>query len=170
MAAIKPVQIKSIYALGSSLGIKGSGHDDELHILIQGITGKSSIKELSCNEGEAVLMELRERMKLGRLQNKRDIPKPKTHDAIAGGVTAEQQKKCWALMYELKKFDIEPNYTSLGERLCGIIKRQFGVTGFVKQPFRFLNFEQGRELIEFLKQYATTAELKYLHRPQNGVL
>ena len=38
--------IKYIYALGRELGLSDSalGHDDDLHILVEGVTGCSSIK------------------------------------------------------------------------------------------------------------------------------
>ena len=44
MRTIEPFQIKKIYAIGNALGIteKGGG-EDELHALIQGMTGKESI-------------------------------------------------------------------------------------------------------------------------------
>ncbi|MBR1724938.1 MAG: hypothetical protein IJ723_07990 [Ruminococcus sp.] len=48
-------QIRKIYALGGELGIKGKGHDDLLHELIYGITGKESVRELNDSEVRAVL-------------------------------------------------------------------------------------------------------------------
>ena len=52
--------IKYIYALGRELGLSDSalGHDDDLHILVEGVTGCSSIKELSAAEQDAVIHEL----------------------------------------------------------------------------------------------------------------
>lgn len=164
MAAIQTWQIKSIYALAGGLGmVERASHEDALHLLVGGLTGKASVKELDSAEAGNVLAELHERMKLSNAP----VPKATTkkeHSTTPGGVTADQQRKVWALMYSLRKFDLVPNPASLGTRLCGIIKRQFGVTGFEREPFCVLQFEQGRELIEILKQYTTTAELKYLHR------
>ena len=51
----------------------------------------------------------------------------------------------------------------LRDRLCGLISRQFGVTAFPTQPFRFLSFSQGNALIEGLKSLAERKELEYLH-------
>lgn len=162
----KPIQswqIKGIYAMAGSLGmVEHTSHEDALHMLVEGLTGKTSVKELDSSEAGKVLADLRRRMQLSNVPLQKPVVK-KEYTAMPGGVTAEQQRKVWALMYSLQKFDAQPNETSLGVRLCGIIKRQFGVTGFEREPFRFLKMEQGRELIEILKQYATTAELKYLH-------
>lgn len=52
--------IKYIYALGRELGLSDPalGHDDDLHVLVEGVTGCSSIKELSAAELDAVIHEL----------------------------------------------------------------------------------------------------------------
>lgn len=47
MRKIESFQMKKIYAIGHALGITGNGSEDELHILVSGVTGKDSIKELS---------------------------------------------------------------------------------------------------------------------------
>ena len=41
--------VKSIYALGAKLGMveRGDEHEDALHMLVQGLTGKESVKELT---------------------------------------------------------------------------------------------------------------------------
>ena len=51
----------------------------------------------------------------------------------------------------------------LRDRLCGLITKQFKVTSFPAQPFRFLTFEQGGVLIEGLKSLTQRKELEYLH-------
>lgn len=163
---IQSWQIKSIYALAGSLNMVEHGsHDDTLHELVQGMSGKASVKALTKTEADTILAELRSRMKMHNrvapLTNKR--PQRKKPE-IAGGVTSAQQNKCWRLMYELERCDAAPSQASTGARLCGIIKRQFGVDAAVQQPFRFLRFAQGRELIEILKQYVDTAALKACHR------
>ena len=54
MRKIEPFQIKKIYAIGNALGItKRGGGEDELHALIQGMTGKESIKALTSREASA---------------------------------------------------------------------------------------------------------------------
>ena len=54
MRKIESFQMKKIYAIGHALGITGNGSEDELHILVSGVTGKDSIKELSYQEAMAV--------------------------------------------------------------------------------------------------------------------
>lgn len=118
--------VKSIYALGAKLGMveSGGGHEDALHMLVQGLTGKESVKELTPAEAATVLAELRRR---------------------------------------LEKYDPAPAGVQLRDRLCGLIERQFRVTSFPTQPFRFLTFDQGNALIEGLKKLTERKELKYLH-------
>ena len=55
MRKIESFQMKKIYAIGHALGITGNGSEDELHILVSGVTGKDSIKELSYQEATAVI-------------------------------------------------------------------------------------------------------------------
>lgn len=155
MRTIEQFQIRKIYAIGNALGIKASGSEDELHTLVGGVTGKDSIKSLTYREACAVIARLEE------LQNKSASPKPvckkpKEHQSRPGGVTAGQQKKIWALMYELKKYDAVPNDVMLGDRLCAIIKKELGIDATAKKPFVWLSFEHGNRLIEILKGYVTS--------------
>ena len=48
--------VKSIYALGAKLGMveRGDEHEDALHMLVQGLTGKESVKELTPAEAATV--------------------------------------------------------------------------------------------------------------------
>lgn len=158
MRAIEQFQIRKIYAIGNALGIKSSGaEEDELHTLVGGVTGKDSIKSLTYKEACAVIARLEE------LQGKAASPKPrsrktKEHESRPGGVTSGQQKKIWALMYELKKNDEVPNDVQLGDRLCAVIKKELHADAIAKNPFAWLTFEQGNKLIEILKKYVVSAE------------
>lgn len=58
MRKIESFQMKKIYAIGHALGITGNGSEDELHVLVSGVTGKDSIKELSYQEAMAVIKRL----------------------------------------------------------------------------------------------------------------
>ena len=138
--------VKSIYALGAKLGMveRGGGHADALHALVQGLTGKESITALTPAAAP---------------QKKR----ARKYEALPGGLSEGQQKKVWYLMYQLEKYDPAPEGVQLRDRLCGLISRQFGVTAFPTQPFRFLSFSQGNALIEGLKSLAERKELEYLH-------
>ncbi len=155
MRTIEQFQIRKIYAIGNALGIKGSG-EDELHTLVAGVTGKDSIKSLTYKEACSVITRLEElqgRAAPPKLRNR----KPKEHKSRPGGVTSGQQKKIWALMYELKKYDEFPNDVQLGDRLCAVIKKEFGADSIAKNPFAWITFEQGNNLIEILKGYVTSA-------------
>lgn len=148
-------QIQRIYKLGAALGLV---KNDELHTLVFGIAGKEHVSQLSEDEYKAVEHELLERLKVQHL-----IPPPKPkkqRSASPSGMTAGQQNKVWQLMYRLAACDQQPNSAALGTRLCGIIKRQFHIDATAQQPFRWLDYQQGSQLIEFLKKYVSSAEQK----------
>lgn len=157
--------IKYIYALGRELGLSDSalGHDDDLHILVEGVTGCSSIKELSAAEQDAVIHELLRRKAAAAPETLHRSKKPRHYDEIPGRMTAKQQKYAWYLMSEINKFDPPRNDTALRYRLSGLIAKQFHMTSFPEDPFRFLTRAQGAALINGLKNMAGEAEKKYLH-------
>ena len=45
----------------------------------------------------------------------------------------------------------------LGDRLCAVIKKEFGADAIAKNPFAWITFEQGNNLIEILKRYVASA-------------
>ena len=55
-------QVKNIYAIAAKLGmVDRSSHEGTLHELVQGLTGKTSVKDLTHSEALEVLTELRRR-------------------------------------------------------------------------------------------------------------
>ena len=116
--------------------------------------------DLAGADRAAVLAELRRRSAPAAAPQKKRARK---YEALPGGLSEGQQKKVWYLMYQLEKYDPAPEGVQLRDRLCGLISRQFGVTAFPTQPFRFLSFSQGNALIEGLKSLAERKELEYLH-------
>ena len=71
MRTVEQFQIRKIYAISNALGISDSrAEEDELHVLISGLTGKVSIKELTYREASIVIERLEE------LQGKAASPKP----------------------------------------------------------------------------------------------
>ena len=160
MKAIEQFQIRKIYAIGNALGIKGSGtNEDELHALVEGLTGKDSIKCLTYKEACVVIARLEE------LQGRTASSEPKSRRKNMskdrpGGVTSGQQKKIWALMYELKKYDDVPNDVPLGDRLCAVIKKELHTDATAREPFVWLDFAKGNKLIEILKSYVANAGKK----------
>lgn len=157
--------IKYIYTLGSELGIydRSQGHEDGLHILVEGVTGCSSIKDLSTAEQDTVIHELLRRKAAAAPETLHRSKKPRHYDEVPGMMTEGQQKKVWYLMFQLDKYDPSPDGVRLRDRLCGFITKQTGVTSFSSQPFRFLTRAQGAALINGLKNMAGEAEKKYLH-------
>lgn len=147
-------QIQRVYKLGSVLGLV---KNDELHTLVYGITGKEHVSQLADDEYKAVEHELLERLKLQHLTPPQKVTKKRSAPA-SSGMTAGQQNKVWQLMYELAGYDQQPNSATLGARLCGIIKRQFHIDTSAQQPFRWLDYHQGSQLIEMLKKYVSNAE------------
>ena len=156
MRAIEQFQLRKIYAIGNSLGI-AAGAEDELHTLVLGITGKESLRSLTYQEASQVIGRLEE------LQGKGAPPGRKStreHKSKPGGVTSGQQKKIWALMYELKKQDRQPTQIQLGERLCAVIKKELHVDAVARCPFEWLDYKQGNHLIEVLKGYVSSCRKK----------
>lgn len=155
MAAINVQQIRKIYSIGNALGIVERGNEeDDLHALIAAITGKASVKALTYAEGQTVIVDLQKRQ--GAAPPPRH--KPKAHTERPGGATDGQQRKAWALMYELQKRDTAPSTASLGERLCGIIKKELKVDALPQQPFLWLDFKTCNKLIEVLKKYVSNVK------------
>ncbi len=86
----------------------------------------------------------------------RPLQGPGENGSIGLGVSG-QQKKIWALMYELAKYDKKPGSVSLGDRLCAIIKKELGTDAIARTPFAWIDFDSGNKLIEVLKGYVKSA-------------
>lgn len=158
---LKPQQTQRIYAMGARLGLVENGNkNDLLHELVYGISEKSSIRELSEQEYKAVVKELAERLKLQNLEDppRRPFKAQKYDESGRGKMSDGQQRKVWQLMYQLEELDNKPSSAKLGDRLCGIIKKELHVDAISKQPFRWLTYQQGITLIEKLKKYVANAQ------------
>lgn len=153
MAAVKPEQIRKIFAIGRALGIVEQGSkEDALHSLVASVTGKSSVKALTSVEAQAVISELQQRQ--GAPPPRR---KPKKYTERPGGATAAQQRKVLALMFALQEKDVLPSKAGFGQRLCGIIKKELHIDALPDQPFVWITFEDCSRLIEILKKYVANA-------------
>lgn len=146
-------QIRKIYAIGGALGmVKRNEEDDLLHELVEGMTGKKSIKALTYGEACKVI---------GELEGRQGTPPPRKSGKpllkTAPGHTSEgQRRKVWALMYRLQ--DASPSKAPLGDRLCAIIKKELGMDAFPKDPFAWIGYKDGNKLVEVLKGYVKTAQ------------
>ena len=146
---------KRIFGLARELGM----NSEELHILVNGVTGVASIKDLNKSQTYSVIQELNERIKLSGSSAPAKTSKPKKEEVIVPGmITPNQKKYCWKMMYYL--CELEPRNATEGERMCGAIGKILGITADPKDPFKWVSFEQGRDLIEGLKRYVYSAEKK----------
>ena len=81
---ISKEQIKQIYGLGAALGILERGNpDDSLHALVESLTGKSSVSQLTAAQGQKVIKNLRSQSQKEKKQ----------YSAAPEGMTEGQQRK-----------------------------------------------------------------------------
>lgn len=159
MASINTYQIRKIYTIASALGMKGSDKDDALHDLVSGMTGKTSVRELSYADACRVI---------GELEARQGTPPPRKSGrplrrSTPGRVSEGQQRKIWALMYQIET--ASPSTAPLGDRLCAIIKKELGIEAFPRDPFAWVDYKGGNKLIETLKGYVKTARKKAEAKP-----
>lgn len=149
---INNYQIRKIYAIGGALGMRGTDRQDTLHDLIAGMTGKGSVKDLSYAEACRVI---------GELEARQGTPPPRKggrplHKTAPGRVSEGQQRKIWALMYQLA--EASPSTAQLGDRLCAIIKKSLGVEAFPSASFAWVDYKGANKVIEALKGYVSNAQ------------
>lgn len=160
MAAITKEQKKRVYALGAAAHLLESGNkDDLLHALVFEATGKDSVSSLTDKEFIAVEREL-----LSRIQYKnhkaplKPPPKAAADNTAPGMMNKAQQGKAWRYIYRLRELDERKSSATAGERMIGAIKKILGVDAKVDNPFQWITFAQGMDLIEKLKRYVSSAE------------
>ena len=152
-SACNAYKIRKIYAIGGALGMVKRGEDDDLlHELVNGMTGKTSIKELTYGEACKVI---------GELEGRQGTPPPRKsgrplHKSVPGRTSEGQRRKIWALMYQLQA--ASPSKAQIGDRLCAIIKKELGIDAVPKNPFAWIDYKGGNKLVEVLKGYVKTAE------------
>lgn len=149
VTVIQGWQTKKIYAIANALGFvdRTDKENDILHMIIHSQTGKTSTKDLTYREANAIIAYLEKQQ----------------NQTVQEVMSQGQKKKCWQLMYELQSLDKEPNTTPVGERLAGIIERQFKVKSTPQRIFNHLSKDEGNQLIEILKNYIKTAERRFMN-------
>lgn len=158
MSKMTTEQRQTIYGMATQLGIYEKGNpNDDLHALVDSLTGKSSIGDLTVSDAARVISEL---IRLKDGQNMPRKSKKATEVNRPGMITPDQIRKVWFFMYRLAEFDREPSKVSLAYRLCKIIEKELKITAFEKDPFRFISFEQGSTLIEVVKKYVQYVKRK----------
>ncbi len=163
---IQTWQRKRMYGLARELGMTthSKDKDDELHLLVEGITGSGSLSALTFASANKVIGELEHRQRFG------PIPPPGQEQPTEklGGVSIGQQKKIIALMCELRKYDAIPSTATIEQRVAGIIHRELKMTAVAKDPYSWLTYKDGRKLIEIIKGYLATAARKSDVRSETG--
>lgn len=152
--AITKEEIRRIYALGAGAGLVESGNpDDMLHVTLRAVCGKDKVSDLTHDEAQQLQRHLISKLQDGKKASAPRKPAPRgKHEERPGGVTADQQKKVWAIMYQLRDMDGDAYSTAtLGERLCGIIRKTLHRDCTPERPFAFLTLADGWRLIETLK-------------------
>lgn len=104
-------------------------NDDELHALVEGLTGKESIKKLNKREIGQVVKQL---------QKMKDSAASRKRKTSGNAATINQRKKVYKLARELG--------WEKQSRVNGMCKRMFGVSSV-----EWLNYMQCSKLIEALK-------------------
>ena len=146
---------KRIYAVAAAMNmVERNNKDDAFHQLVSGITGKTSVKELTSAEAIAVEQELMKRMKLESSSKPQQRKVQKKSEP--GMMTTDQQHLAWRLMYRLA--EIEPTKATVGERIVGAIQKELHITATIRKPFMWVDFDGGTKLIEQLKRYVRSAE------------
>lgn len=154
-------QIKRICAMAAGLHmLERNNPEDPLHILVCGMTGKCSLKELTYKEAQEVTGELDNRLRqLPSSERPKSKRKQAAPAAQKGMMTKAQQGKAWELVYTLR--DLDPNEHTVGKRMAGAIRAVLHVDVVSeKELFRWVTAAQGRELIEQLKRFVQTAKNK----------
>lgn len=131
--------------------------NEELHLLCEAVTGCDSIKALDKNQTAALIAELQKRS--GGTAHR--SPRKSTGSerrSVPGMMSVSQQGLAWRFIYRLEELDGSPSKATPGERMCGAIKKILGITADVKEPFKWISFDDGVKLIETLKRYVRSAE------------
>ena len=136
--------VKMLYTLASQLGMVWNDSEDDFHILVFGITGKQHVTQLTQSEMEEVRKELERKLEI--------------QNHVPGMMTPAQKKLAWRLVYRLD--ELQPSEVRPAERLLGAVRKTLGTTLSKEDPFRWLTFNDGIQLIEQLKRYVKSAERK----------
>ena len=136
-----------MFALAKEAGMSGEQGNEDLHALVADICEKDSLKELTDSDYAAVIKELQ--IRAGTSD---------TYQSKCTGNAKGQEGKIWRLMYELQ--ELSPSSATLGERLCGIIKKEFSIDATSEKPLIWFSYSDASKMIEILKRYVSSAEKK----------
>jgi len=153
---------QKIYGMASALGmVERDSKEDALHQLVYGITGKSSVRELTQKEQNAVIAELRKRLRAEHPNIQKEPQRSRPNK-----MTPNQKSKAWALLYELATY--APSDVSMGERMAGVVQKELHITSFAADPLRWVSLSDGSRLIEQLKRYVQHAKERAVKQDESG--
>ena len=140
--------IHNLYAIASKTGLVELGNkDDDFHCLVYRLTKKQSVKLLT----EKEYFTIRGVLLRNTNKNAGNTKKNSPNRIVSNGMTGEQIKKAWAILYEIIEYS--PSSATAGERMVGAIKKILGVDAQISHPFAWLDVDHGIRLIEQLKLY-----------------
>ena len=150
MSKISKAQIKIIYGIASSAGLvdNSKGHEDKLHQIVFGITGKESVKKLSFTEYRKVKNQLKEYAL--------------TESVADGMITVKQKAKIYVMMKQLAKLD--PSETGIDERLCGIVRKNLKISSFPSEPLKWMRKKEATKIIQILGHYIENEKKKKISK------
>lgn len=155
---IQPWQRSRIYGLAKAMGLsyKSDDKSDDLHLLIESRTGKTSLTQLTFDEGNSIIGELNHRQRFGA------TAPPVKFDFVEtpGGMSKGQYNKVIALICELRKFDSPPSKASIEQRVAGIIKKYMHMTVASDKPYSWLSNKQSIKLIHIIQGILDDARKK----------
>ena len=156
---------RNLYAIASNAGLVEHGNkEDPFHLIIYGVTGKTSVKDLTKREMKIVESEI-----FRRTNNDISGDKVKNQEAVSGMMSPAQQSLAWRLMYQIRQYDVKVSDKTIGERLAGVVRKTLKITASDIEPLKWVNAENGNILIETLKRYVKSAEKKYKKQIQDMV-
>ena len=156
---------RNLYAIATKNGLVEHGNkEDPFHLIIYGVTGKTSVKDLTSREMRLVESEI-----FRRTNNNISGDKVKNQEAVSGMMPPAQQSLAWRLMYQIRQYDVKISNQTVGARLAGVVRKTLKITASDTEPLKWVNAENGNILIETLKRYVKSAEKKYKKQIQDMV-
>lgn len=159
------MKIRQLYAIAAKNGLVEHGNkEDAFHQIVYGMTGKTSVKDLTDREMKLVESEI-----FRRTNDSVSGDKIKNQEAIPDMMSPAQQSLAWRLMYKIRQYDVKVSNQTVGARLAGVVRKSLGITASDTDPLKWVNAENGNKLIETLKRYVKSAEKKYKKQIQDIV-
>lgn len=148
---------RNLYAIAAKNGLVQHGNkDDPFHQIVYGVTGKTSMKDLTDREMKLVESEI-----FRRTNNDISGDKIKSQEAVPDMMSPAQQSLAWRLMYKIRDYDLKISDKTIGERLAGVVRKTLKISASDTEPLKWVNAKNGNVLIETLKRYVRSTEKKY---------